>query len=70
MTSAVRVTPKQFTVASATTAATATGTSQPSGAAYAANVMAMAAQLAILPITKLQPATKPHHGPISALAYA
>ncbi len=30
--------------------------------------MAMAAQLAIFPITKLQPATKPHHGPISARA--
>ena len=36
------------------------------GAAYAANVSAIAAQLASLPITKHQPAMKPHHGPSSA----
>lgn len=30
--------------------------------------MAIAAQLAILPITKLHPAMKPHQGPISARA--
>src|SRR5690606_6601177 len=68
--SAVRVTPKQFTAASAATASTATGRSAPAGAAYAAKVIAIAAQLASLPMTKHQPATKPHHGPISARAYA
>src|SRR5690606_34823717 len=67
---AVRVTPKQFTAASAATATAATRGSQPAGAAYAANVIAIAAQLASLPITKLHPAIKPHQGPISARAYA
>ncbi len=36
------------------------------GAASAANVIAIAAQLASLPMMNAQPATKPHHGPISA----
>src|SRR5688572_1798393 len=67
---AVRVMPNQFTAARAATATIATGRSQPGGAAYAPKVSAIAAQLASLPTTKPQPATKPHHGPSSALPYA
>src|SRR6478735_1133357 len=61
---AVRVTPNQLTVTRATTAMIATGFSHPAGAAYAAMVSAIAAQLAVFPTTK------PHHGPSSALPYA
>ena len=46
----------------AATAATATGRAA-SGQAYAPKVSAMAAQLAVLPITKPQPARKPQNGP-------
>ena len=37
-----------------------------SGTAYAANVIAIAAQLAVLPTTNPQPARKPHHSPSSS----
>src|SRR6478735_4157518 len=67
---AVRVTPNQLTVTRATTAMIATGFSHPAGAAYAAKVSAIAAQLAVFPTTKPHPAMKPHHGPSSALPYA
>ena len=33
------------------------------GSAYAANVIAIAAQEAVFPTTKPPPARKPHHGP-------
>jgi hypothetical protein len=59
---AVRVTPVQFTRVSTTTTAAATGRSAP-GAAYAANVIAIADALATLPTMKPHPATNPHHGP-------
>lgn len=64
--SAVRVTPRRFDAVSTTTAPAATsrwGHSPPAGTAYAAKAMAMAAHEAVLPTTKPQPATKPHHGP-------
>ncbi|OUD86190.1 hypothetical protein CMMCAS04_15570 [Clavibacter michiganensis subsp. michiganensis] len=60
---AVRVTPRQPTVASATTASAATGRCHAAGTAYAAKVRAMAAQLAVLPMTNDQPARKPGHFP-------
>ena len=60
---AVRVMPAQLTSARTTTTATATGRCQPSGTAYAANVIAIAAQLAVLPTTNPQPARKPRHSP-------
>ena len=56
MSKAVRVTPAQFTSASTTTTAAPTARCQPSGATYAAKVSAIAAQLAVLPTMKPQPA--------------
>ncbi len=66
---AVRVTPTVLTAASTRTAATATGFSHPAGAAYEANVNAIAAQLAVLPMTNDQPAKNPDHGPIISRPY-
>jgi hypothetical protein len=60
---AVRVTPTVLTAASTRTAATATGFSHPRGR-HTANVNAIAAQLAVLPMTNDQPAKNPDHGPI------
>lgn len=59
---AALVTPARFTAASTITAATAAGRGW-AGHAYAPKVSAMAAQLAVLPMTKPQPATKPHPSP-------
>ena len=65
----MRVTPNEFTAASASTASTATGFCQPTGTAYAAKVRAIAAQLAVLPMTKLQPARNPGQSPSRSRPY-
>lgn len=65
----VRVTPRLLTTASATTAATATGFCHGVGTAYAENVNAMAAELAVLPTTNDQPARKPGHSPSNCRPY-
>ena len=57
------------TAASATTAATATGFCHGVGTAYAENVNAMAAELAVLPTTNDQPARKPGHSPSNCRPY-
>ncbi len=57
--------PRRLAAVSTTTAAIAAPRSahpEP-GTAYAAKVIAIAAHEAVLPTTKPQPATKPHHGP-------
>ena len=56
---AVRVTPSRFTPTSTTTTATATGRCHAPGTRYAAAVRPIAAQLAVLPTTKPQPARNP-----------
>ena len=55
-------TPTTFTTVSATTATTATACARP-GHAYTPTVSAIAAQRAVLPTTKLQPAVYPQNGP-------
>ncbi len=53
--------PRRFTAVTATTASTATSRACP-GQRYAPMVSAIAAQLAVLPITKPQPARNPANG--------
>ena len=57
--------PRRLSAVKSTTAAAASPRChQPApGRAYAANVIAIAAQDAVLPMTKPQPARKPHQGP-------
>ncbi len=65
VTVAVRVTPRRLTPVSTSTARAAAARSTHSGpsSAYAAKVSAIVAQDAVLPTTKPQPATNPHHSP-------
>ena len=56
VTRAVRVTPRQVTAVITATVHTATGRCHAVGMTYATTVSAIAAQLAILPATKPQPA--------------
>ena len=60
--------PRRFTAVTATTARTAT-TRAYAGHAYAPIASAIAAQLAVLPVTNAQPARKPGNGPSRSRPY-